>query len=439
MMYNGVPAVASHNNMPSLKKFGNYSKPTPIHPIGIDPCVSNTMVATRTGPKQAIDGVANMNQGTGPPGRVGRREIEAIHHPYLKSQYKKNGTSKPPQPDMVASGSVNVKMEPQVLEKPPGNHDVNIPSGKENENVSCNAIVSSSDPNTHYGRGSYVTNTKIPYVDQGGYVQNQGGYLQNQPGYVQNQQVFQGNPNGIGGGVVPNQVIQGSPNGIEGGVVPNQVFQGSPNGNYDDLTGEDLLGMYSPELDPNMQGGHGGHGYHSRQQTDEEIENKTQAEVSVDDEGVHQESSNYVAYCNYLQRSGYGDDDERRASEVRSVTRSVGWKEYKLLNKSDLEYDSTFAKLILSELGLYPMKKDLVLIKANWTRIKRDVKDGMSQARSSATQKLQKSFFGKNTLLFMAKYEWELNLLCLFNRIAQKRGTANSRSNGNGTKQSKGF
>lgn len=101
-------------------------------------------------------------------------------------------------------------------------------------------------------------------------------------------------------------------------------------------------------------------------------------------------------YRLFQQEKGIFDNNDRLSTEVKSVVRSVGWKWFKILNEHDMEYDSAFAKLILTELNLYPQNPmEDYKIKENWARIKKDVGEGMSGIRSSTTQKIQKAFTGK--------------------------------------------
>ena len=396
-MNNGLIRYAGHHGSFSTHlNQGGHQKPKPL-PNSIDPNLSTTMVVTRTGNKHSKETVGSRNisrpvpqrvrgeeVGTCPPGRVSRREIDGMTQPYNKSQYRKNGPT-----SIVPHGQGSAGKGSSVLKQSNGsiteitNHCQNI-VGKataamialgHTENINADPNLSISNSNNTEGApaanklpGMYETKTVsgdtrlTTYVIQSSNEENE----ENRVGEFRDDG--------------ENQLNYAQENG-------NSNFQQS---SYEGVTGDDLLiqlANYTDSYDP-------GHDPVLGTENDDTF---THAHVSVEEESGQEETSAHIAYRGFLQRGGYRDDDDGRASEVRNVTRSLGWKEYKLLNKADLEFDSAFAKLILTELGLYPVKKDLVLIKDNWTRIKRDVKDGMSQARSTATQKIQKSFFGKIT------------------------------------------
>jgi len=97
----------------------------------------------------------------------------------------------------------------------------------------------------------------------------------------------------------------------------------------------------------------------------------------------------------HLQKNGVVDSTQTVISEVKSVARDKAWKHFKVLNTVDLEYNSPFARFCLSELRLLPPKTDTTTQKRRWAEVKKYLVDGISQARSAATQKIQKNFIGK--------------------------------------------
>jgi hypothetical protein len=101
------------------------------------------------------------------------------------------------------------------------------------------------------------------------------------------------------------------------------------------------------------------------------------------------------AYIKDCQKKGILDDHVRLASEARTVARDKAWKLYKFLTPAFMEYDSQMATMIMEEMGLYTNPYDGVFQSHLWTRIKKDVLTGHGQARSGATQRIQKAFFGE--------------------------------------------
>ena len=402
-------------------------------PVSINHYHTDTMVATRRGIKQEGVGTRNINrpvpvsksQSAGPPSRVSRREIEGMIHPYTKSQYR--NIAVPRETFMGGSNHDSVLTLTSSRNNSQYRKHETPPMGSNQEFAGTlghtQSIVEYRNTNADHPNVD-LTTQKIHGTADSHHCQGQendasgtnfSGRTVNRISTEPVQIVLaketvsdkeNNGPNHPGceyselDGSLTLEVEQQGVAHLENGM-QEQGYKPIGNRNIDRMSGEELLDLadfsdqYDPRHDPRY-----GHGDEPMTQAQVSVvgagglQLMTQALVSVDEEGGQEEDSVKVAYRSFLQKSGLGDDDNRRASEVRSATRTVGWKEYKLLNKSDLEYDSPFAKLILTDLGLYPVRKDLVVIKDNWNRIKRDVKDGMSQARSSATQKIQKSFFG---------------------------------------------
>lgn len=142
-------------------------------------------------------------------------------------------------------------------------------------------------------------------------------------------------------------------------------------------------------------------GYQVQQGSIQQLADQANLADLFDDSLITQdqvERSVPLQYELFQQERGIYDSVSRISSEVRSVVRSIGWKCIKLLNEDDMHHNSPFATMVLKELRLFPKNpQELWKIKDNWGRIKKDVADGMSGARSAATQKIQKGFNGEKS------------------------------------------
>jgi hypothetical protein len=100
-------------------------------------------------------------------------------------------------------------------------------------------------------------------------------------------------------------------------------------------------------------------------------------------------------YDNYCEVVGMKDSDTIFQETVKSTTRKMGWKYYKMVDETDYHYQSEFASYMMHVLGSKEEEFPSLKHKENaWARYKRHICEGMQAARSSATQALKKQFFG---------------------------------------------
>jgi hypothetical protein len=101
-------------------------------------------------------------------------------------------------------------------------------------------------------------------------------------------------------------------------------------------------------------------------------------------------------YNDFCQKIGTMDNHNVLQETVRRTTRKQAWKNFKLLEEEDYQYNSTFAMFIFESLGIdvEPIAGD-VQRQELWLKFKKYVSEGMQAARSSATQAIKKQFIGK--------------------------------------------
>lgn len=120
--------------------------------------------------------------------------------------------------------------------------------------------------------------------------------------------------------------------------------------------------------------------------------------------GQREEELNRSTENNKALRDGYiadgkligtVDRDAQRTFDIKKTARTRGWKSYKILDDEDLLPQSSFARLMVQEVGYGDKVKTANDQEHYWNDIRATVIKGMQDARNHATQNIKEAFMGK--------------------------------------------
>jgi hypothetical protein len=128
-----------------------------------------------------------------------------------------------------------------------------------------------------------------------------------------------------------------------------------------------------------------------------------EANVPVAEIGLKEKSSiaetelstlhnSYASHCKNVRLS---DTPEDIASQIRQVTKRVGWKFFKMLDEDDYLVTSDFAKCMMQHLGYNVNSMEPHEQASKWSADLGHIRAAYQSSRSSVTQALKKSWLGK--------------------------------------------